>query len=122
LVARIVDRWQEGEPFEATVDERREADEAIAASQLPQPPGRMEAAYHCRLGRELLRGRQWRRAIRHYTAAVKGDPWNRIAYAGMVYSMLHLGGGPLAAEVDFTEESDTPVAALPAAKHRIGLL
>jgi hypothetical protein len=40
----------------------------------------------------------------------------------MVYSILHLGGGALAVEAYSTEESEIPVATLPAAKHRIGLL
>jgi hypothetical protein len=94
LVAKIIDRWKPGEPFEATPEERREADEAIAACGKPSPVNRIESAYHCRVGRELLRGRQWRRALRHYAAAAKSDWQNRMAYLGIACSLLHYGAEP----------------------------
>ena len=92
LVATIIDRWQPGEPFEPTTDERIAADMAIAACGGPTDPGKAEVAYQLRVGRELLRGKQWKRAFQHYLLAAKQDRWNRLAYAGMVCAIVHYGG------------------------------
>jgi len=92
LVAKIIDGWKPGQMFEATPEQRREADAAVAACGQSTPANRVEAAYHCRVGRELLRGRQWRRALGHFAAAAKSDWQNRMAYIGIICSMLHYGG------------------------------
>ncbi len=91
LVARIIDRWKPGQPFAPTADERRDADIAIAMCNGSTPPNQTESAYHCRVGRELLRGRQWRRALRHYSLAARSDWQNRVAYIGMGCAILHYG-------------------------------
>ncbi len=94
LVATMIDYWKPGQPFAATPEQRKAANAAISASAAPVTAGRAEAAYQIRLGRELLRGRQWARAASRYATAVRNDPTNRMAYAGMVCAMLHVGGVP----------------------------
>ena len=103
LVAKIIDHWKPGEPFEPTLDERRDADIAIVMCNGSVPPNQLESTYHCRVGRELLRGRQWRRAFRHYSAAAKQDWKNRLAYMGMACAILHYGGEP----TDQTQSNST---------------
>ena len=124
LVARIIDRWKQGEPFAPTPEERRAADTEIAEYQTAPNPGQLDAAYHIRVGRELLRGRKWQRAFRHYFAAGKNDPWNRMVYAGMVCALLHIGAGATEFDGESTEEPELPgnIAAVAGTKHRIGLL
>ena len=94
LVASIIDRWKPGQPFVPTPEQRQQADAAIAACDKPSAPHAIESAYHCRVGRELLRGRQWRRALRHYGSAMKSDWKNRTAYLGMASAVLHYGAEP----------------------------
>jgi glycosyltransferase involved in cell wall biosynthesis len=105
LVARIIDRWKQGEPFAPTVEERRAADVEIAKCQAASSDGRLAAAYHIRVGRELLRGRRWRRAFHHYATAAKIDPWNKMVYIGMVCAIIHVGGGGTEIENDSIENS-----------------
>ena len=93
LVATIIDRWLPGEPFQPTTDERVTADLAIAMCGGPTSPVKAELAYQLRVGRELLRGKQWKRAFHHYWMAAKQDPLNALAYAGLVCSIIHFGGG-----------------------------
>jgi hypothetical protein len=95
LVATIIDRWKPGEPFAATAEERKAADDEIANSQESATPTRIESAYQARLGRELLRGRQWKRAFRHYARSLQSDHFNKKAYVGMAAALLHLGSEPL---------------------------
>ena len=95
LVATIIDRWEPGQPFAPNQDERLAADLAIAMCGGQDNPVEIEAAYHLRLGRELLRGRQWKRAFNHYFTAAKSDPWGRMAYIGIVCALIHYGGAPL---------------------------
>jgi glycosyltransferase involved in cell wall biosynthesis len=118
LVAKIIDRWHPGEPFEPTAAERAAADDAIARTQRPIAKQKMEAAYHCRVGRELLRGRQWGRALRHYATAVKGDALNRRCYIGMIAAVLHLGGST--ADIE-TQPSDPATPNIAVTQHRISL-
>jgi glycosyltransferase involved in cell wall biosynthesis len=98
LVARIIDRWEPGQPFAPNQDERLAADLALAMCGGKDSPVEIEAAYHLRLGRELLRGRQWRRAFGHYFTAAKSDPWTRMAYIGMACALIHYGGAPRQSE------------------------
>jgi glycosyltransferase involved in cell wall biosynthesis len=123
LVARIIDRWQPGEPFEATTEERRDADIAIALSQDAPSPAKMESAYHIRVGRELLRGRQWKRAFAHYRIAAAHDPRKRRVYMGMACALLHVGGGTLPHEPPPDDQSAVAglIAVAANVKHRIGL-
>jgi glycosyltransferase involved in cell wall biosynthesis len=93
LVAKIIDRWKPGQPFAPTTEERAAADHSIENTQMAIDKKRIEAAYHCRVARELLRGRQWRRAFGHYATAIKTDPGNRKGYAGLAAALLHVGGG-----------------------------
>ena len=79
LVAKIIDNWKPGQPFQASAEQRADADAAIAACNGCSSKSQIESAYHCRGGRELLRGGQWRRARRHYTTAAKTDWQNRMA-------------------------------------------
>jgi glycosyltransferase involved in cell wall biosynthesis len=116
LVARIIDRWKEGEPFAPTDEERRAADAEIAKCQAASNDARLSAAYHIRVGRELLRGRQWQRAFHHYATAGKTDRWNKMVYIGILCAILHVGGGVTEIESDSIEDS-----APAGAKQRIGL-
>ena len=123
LVARIIDRWHEGEPFAPTPQERNFADAEIAEHQDVPSPGQLDSAYHIRVGRELLRGRKWQRAFRHYFTAGKSDHLNRMVYVGMVCALFHMGGG--ASETDCESDEDSQihgdVAPVTGAKHRISL-
>jgi glycosyltransferase involved in cell wall biosynthesis len=94
LVATMIDHWKPGQPFTATPEQRRAANAAIEASATPISPAKAEAAYEIRIGRELLRGRQWWRAATHYAAAARKDCLNRMAYAGIICAMLRIGGAP----------------------------
>ena len=98
LVASMIDRWRPGERFAPTKVERRAADERIAACNKPAAPKQAEYAYQTRVGRELLRGRAWGRAMRNYAQALKTDPSSRTAYLGMACAMLHVGAAPRYAE------------------------
>jgi glycosyltransferase involved in cell wall biosynthesis len=92
LVSRMIDRWEPGDDFAPTPEERRIADAEIARCLDPAPACKIESAYQYRVARELLRGRQWRRALRHYTNAIRSDYSNKKAYAGFIAAILHLGG------------------------------
>jgi glycosyltransferase involved in cell wall biosynthesis len=93
LVATIIDRWQPGQPFRATDQERKAADEQIEQSMRIATADKIEAAYQCRIGRELLRGRQWRRARRHYLLAARSDPLSKMPYAGWICGLFRIGAG-----------------------------
>jgi hypothetical protein len=43
------------------------------------------------VGRELLRGRQWRRAAGHYLSAIRRRPLDWLPYAGLAAAALHKG-------------------------------
>jgi len=96
----MIDRWQPGEHFVPSAEERRIADAEIARCLDPAPACKIESAYQYRVARELLRARQWRRALRHYTSAIRSDRSNKKAYAGLLAALLHLGGEP-----DYSEPS-----------------
>ncbi len=100
LVATIIDRWKPGEPFVATPAERHAADLLITQDQARADGNQIESAYQMRLGRELLRGREWTRAFRHFLFAVHSSRTNTKAYKGLVAAMLHLGGEPLYSEAE----------------------
>lgn len=93
LVAQVIQRWKPGEPFAATAQERAEADARIARSGRDVSPGEARATYYCRIGRELLRGRQWGSAIASYARAAWSRPLRVEAYKGVVAGCLRLGGG-----------------------------
>jgi glycosyltransferase involved in cell wall biosynthesis len=95
LVSKMIDRWQPGEAFVPTAGERDIADQEIAACQAPVPASKIESAYQSRVARELLRGREWRRALRHYWNAIRSNPFNQKAYAGVIAAILHIGGEPI---------------------------
>ncbi len=93
MVAATIDRWRPGEPFAATAAERAAADARIAAlGGKPVTPAFAEAAYHVRLGRELLRGRRWAAAARHYATAARLTPLDRRPYLGLGAAALRRGG------------------------------
>jgi glycosyltransferase involved in cell wall biosynthesis len=92
LVATKIDHWKPGQPFTATAEQRAATNAAIKASAKPASQAKAEAAYQIRLGRELLRGRQWSRAAGHYATAARNDFLNRMAYMGLACAMFHLGG------------------------------
>jgi glycosyltransferase involved in cell wall biosynthesis len=94
LVAKMIDQWKPGMPFEPTPEQLAEARSKIELCTENASNSRQESAYHCRVGRELLRGRAWSRAIHHYTAAVKSDWKNRMGYIGIACGLLHYGGEP----------------------------
>lgn len=98
LVATIIDRWKPGEEFAPTAEERRQADNAIVQCRQMVGPRKIESVYQARLGRELLRGRQWRRALRHYLTALRNDYRNQKAIAGIAAALFHLGAEPIYAE------------------------
>jgi glycosyltransferase involved in cell wall biosynthesis len=105
LVAAIIDRWKPGDEFALTAQERRQADDAIVQSRQMVGPRKIESVYQARLGRELLRGRQWRRALRHYLTALRNDYRNKKAIAGVAAALFHLGGEPMYSQ-------ETPVGRL----------
>jgi hypothetical protein len=74
------------------------------------------------VGRELLRGRNWQRALRHYFTAGKNDHWNKMVYAGMAAALLHVGGGATEFDSESIEEPETSDNLAAGTKHRIGLL
>ena len=93
MVAATIDRWTVGEPFAATVDERAAADAKIAALRgKAVTPAVAEAAYHVRLGRELLRGRRWAAAAKHYATALRLTPLDKRPYLGLGAAALRRGG------------------------------
>jgi glycosyltransferase involved in cell wall biosynthesis len=92
LVAEMIRQWRPGEPFTATAEQRRAADCAIEAADRPASQGEAEAAYRCRIARELLRGRQWTKAAGHYFAAARHQPFSWLAYAGIACALLRVGG------------------------------
>jgi glycosyltransferase involved in cell wall biosynthesis len=95
LVAKVINRWKPGEPFAATVRERAEADARIAraSGRLGTSAGTrvVRSIYHCRVGRELLRGARWGGAARSYARAVLDRPWSMTPYLGLVAASLRLG-------------------------------
>ena len=92
LVARIVDRWAPGEPFEPTPAERRAADEEIRRLAADRP-GVGEAMYWLRVGRELLRDARYRPARRAYLKAARLAPWQAAPYLGLACAFLHVPTG-----------------------------
>jgi glycosyltransferase involved in cell wall biosynthesis len=96
LVRKIIDRWKPGEPFAATPQERAEADALIAASHKKVGPRDVAATYHCRRGRELLRGARWGRALLAYGRAALATPLRAEVYKGMGAALLHAGAAPAA--------------------------
>jgi hypothetical protein len=48
--------------------------------------------YHNRVGRALLRGRNWHMARKHYISSARKRPAQFLAYFGVVRSILHIGG------------------------------
>ncbi len=92
LVATMIDQWEPGKSLGATFDQRRAADAAIEASRRAITREEVEAMYQCRIGRELLRGRQWRAAVRHYAEAARNDRWDWLPYVGIICAFLRIGG------------------------------
>lgn len=91
LVARIIDRWHPGVPFEATSKERAEADDMIRRTARQRGMRSVQSTYHCRIGRELLRGSRWFSAAAAYARAASWQPWRLLPYAGLIAACLHLG-------------------------------
>jgi glycosyltransferase involved in cell wall biosynthesis len=52
-----------------------------------------DGRYWSRVGRAALRGRQWSAARRAYVTSLVAAPHNWVAYAGVVRSLFHAGGG-----------------------------
>lgn len=92
LVAEMIRQWRPGMPFVATSEQRRVADRAIEALGLSTSQAEAEAAYRCRIARELLRGRQWTRAAGFYFAAARHQPFSWLPYAGLACALLRVGG------------------------------
>jgi len=92
LVAEMIAQWQPGQALSATQDQRRAADAAISASRRPVTRAEVEAMYQCRVARELLRGRQWQKAAKHYADATRHNRWDWLPYAGILCALLRIGG------------------------------
>jgi glycosyltransferase involved in cell wall biosynthesis len=93
LVAKVINRWKPGEPFRATERERAEADARIARARRPAGERARRATYHCRVGRELLRGGRWGGAARSYGRAALDRPLSVTPYLGLVAASLRVGAG-----------------------------
>jgi hypothetical protein len=91
LVAKVIDRWNPGEPFRATDAERAEADARIARAPRAAGDRALQAIYHCRVGRELLRGGRWAGAAKSYARAVAHRPLSVTPYVGLAAASLRLG-------------------------------
>src|SRR5688500_15993037 len=91
LVAKMIRRWKPGEPFRATDVERAEADARIARTPRGEGDRAVRATYHCRVGRELLRGGRWGGAARSYARAVVDRPWSPTPYLGLAAASLRVG-------------------------------
>jgi Glycosyl transferase family 2 len=96
LVAKVIDRWKPGEPFRASEQERRQADGEIERSSRRVGPRAARSIYHCRVGRELLRGRRWGGAMRSYARAMIQTPWSATPYVGLAAACLRVGAGRMA--------------------------
>jgi hypothetical protein len=94
LVGRLVGRWRPGQPFAATADERAAADAEIAAGAKAIGPNDAASTYHCRCGRELLRGARWGRAMAEYAKAAVGTPTRLEAYKGLAAATVRAGAAP----------------------------
>lgn len=90
-VAERIDRWKPGEPWNAIDAGDAGSASAPAAADRKPTPEQIEARYHSRVGRELLRGRQWRRAAGAYLSAIRRQPLDWTAYAGLAAAALHKG-------------------------------
>lgn len=94
LVRTIADRWKPGEPFQATPQERAEADARIASGMKKVGPRDAVSAYHRRCGRELLREARWGGAIAAYTRAALATPTRIDIYKGLAAAVLRAGAAP----------------------------
>ncbi|QOV88820.1 glycosyltransferase family 2 protein [Humisphaera borealis] len=99
LVRRIMERWQPGEPFAATAQERAEADARIAVSSRRRSARQAMGAYFCRVGRECLRGSRWSGAAIAYLKAAAYEPMNLDGYRGLVAAALRMGSAVVPAGV-----------------------
>jgi hypothetical protein len=90
----VIDRWKPGEPFRATEAERAEADAQIARTSRCVGTRAVRSVYHCRVGRELLRGRRWGGAAKSYARAVLHRPWSVTPYLGLAAASLRVGAAP----------------------------
>jgi glycosyltransferase involved in cell wall biosynthesis len=91
LVGKLVERWRPGDPLAATAEERAAADTEIAAGAKAVGPNDAASTYHCRCGRELLRGARWGRAMAAYAKAAAGTPMRLEAYKGLAAAALRAG-------------------------------
>jgi glycosyltransferase involved in cell wall biosynthesis len=91
LVAEVIDRWRPGEPFRATARERARADARIARAAGRIDTRLVRAIYHCRVGRELLRGGRWGGAAKSYARAVLDRPCSVAPYMGLAAASLRVG-------------------------------
>ncbi|HEX8912113.1 MAG TPA: glycosyltransferase [Humisphaera sp.] len=94
LVRTVLDRWGPGQPFAATPEERAAADARIAAGSRAVTAKDAVATYHCRRGRELLRGARWGKAVAAYTRAAMATPTRTEAYKGLAAAVLRAGAAP----------------------------
>ena len=94
LVGKIKARWKPGESFASTAEERAAAEAEIGASATKVGPRDAASTYHCRCGRELLRGARWGKAIAAYTRAALGTPTRMEAYKGLAAAVLRAGSAP----------------------------
>jgi hypothetical protein len=94
LVRRVIDRWRPGEPFAATPAERAAADAQIADGATRVTARGAASTYHCRCGRELLRGARWGRAMAAYAraASARRRGWRRTR--GWAAAVLRAGAVP----------------------------
>ena len=90
-MGRLIARWNPGEVFAATPAERADVETEIARSVQKITPRGARATYHCRVGRELLRGRNWKAAWGEYARAATFSPLRLEAYKGIVAATLHVG-------------------------------
>jgi glycosyltransferase involved in cell wall biosynthesis len=91
MIADMIDRAIPGQLLRPTPEQRRLAGIKPNGIDPTITPADVESSYHLRLGRELLRGRQWSRAAAEYLLAAKSKPFDWQAYAGLACSIVRKG-------------------------------
>jgi glycosyltransferase involved in cell wall biosynthesis len=107
LVRQIIDSWRPGQPFAATSEQRCATDRAIQRRKRQRTRAQADARYQARIARELLRARKWRSAAKQYLRAVQLNPGSWKNYAGIVCSLVRIGG---MAPSDIALSADIPHA------------
>lgn len=94
LIRQRMKTWKPGESFSVTADDRAEADRKIVKGNSVWGANAVESAYHCRCGREYLRGARWAQAMAAYARAIPLKPLQVTPYRGIAAALLRVGAAP----------------------------